>query len=369
MIARPTDQHALLLRAALLQGEPALSAWRAWRASVDLDRLDPASTTLLPLLGRNLLAHDVRGADLRVFRWVHRGVWAENMRRFDAAARVLAACRAAGLETMLLKGAALATTSYPDAGLRAMVDVDLLVRPTAAVEAMRVLRDRGWTPVGWAPFCQAPEMTVPVRHSHAFAHASGQQLDLHWHILWHTCRDGDDDGCWARSTPVVVHGVETRVLAPADQLLHACVLGGRWEPVPNLKWAADAMAVLASSAGVEWPVLLDEARTRRVAPVVAAALDWLARTLDAPVPTDVLEALRTSPSTSGERLQSRLESRPHGRAGALALLALHQVRVARASGGWPLLGLPAYLRRMYEVERPSQWRPLLAHAWRRGDAA
>lgn len=369
MIARPTDQHTQLLRAALLRGEPALAAWRAWRASVDLDRLDPASSALLPLLGRNLLAHDVTASDLRFFRWVHRGVWAENMRRFDAAARVLAACRAEGLETMLLKGAALATTAYPDAGLRAMVDVDLLVRPAAAAAAMRLLRDRGWTPVGWAPFCRAPEMTLPVRHSHAFAHASGQQVDLHWHILWHTCRDGDDDGCWARSSAMVMHGVETRVLAPADQLLHACVLAGRWEVVPNLRWAADALAVLASPAGVEWPVLLEEARARRVAPVVAAALDWLARMLDAPVPAGVLEALRTSPSTRVERLQSRLESRPHGRAGALGLLALHQVRVARASGGWPLLGLPAYLRRMYEVERPSQWRPLLAHAWRRGDAA
>lgn len=367
VIAVPSESHQHLLRAALRRGTGAAEAWRTWRASADLDRLDPASTSLLPLVHRNLFDDDAASADRRFLQWLHRGVWAENMRRLDSAAHVLALLGAAGIETLLLKGAALTLTRYADAGLRPMVDVDILVRPVAAPAAMRVLQAHGWTPVGWAPFCRAPEQTVAVRHSHGFSRGTGEQVDLHWHVLWTACGEDDDTGFWQRARPAFVNGVATRVLAPCDQLLQACILGGRWETPVNLRWAADAVAVLSATdadAQVDWAVLVAEARERSVSPVVAAALEWLVREYDAGVPASVIAALRTARTPWLDRVRHRLESHPRGRMAAALLLALHQIRLARANGGWPLLGLPAYLLRTYEIDRVAQLRALYAHARR-----
>ena len=316
---------------------------------------------------RNLFGDDAASADRRFLQWLHRGVWAENMRRLDSAAHVLARLGAAGIETMLLKGAALTVTMYADAGLRPMVDVDVLVRPAAAAAAMRVLQSHGWTPVGWAPFCRAPEKTVAVRHSHGFSRGTGEQIDLHWHVLWTACGEDDDAGFWHRARPAVVNGVATRVLAPCDQLLQACVLGGRWEAPVNLRWAADAVAVLSATgadARVDWTVLVEEARARHVAPVVASGLEWLVREYDVSVPASVVATLRTVPTPWLDRVRHRLEARPRGRAASAVLLALHQMRQARSRGGWPLLGLPAYVLRTYEIDRVAQLRALYTHVRR-----
>ena len=50
----PTHDQELLLRAALLQGEPALEFWNEWRRKVDLDVIDYGSHRMIPQLYRNI---------------------------------------------------------------------------------------------------------------------------------------------------------------------------------------------------------------------------------------------------------------------------------------------------------------------------
>ena len=46
----PSRQQELLLKASLLRGKEALSAWEEWRSDVDIEQVDVASHRLLPLL-------------------------------------------------------------------------------------------------------------------------------------------------------------------------------------------------------------------------------------------------------------------------------------------------------------------------------
>jgi len=50
----PSPVEQLLLRAALLDGEEAITAWQAWITAVDLSNVNPGSYRLLPLLYDNL---------------------------------------------------------------------------------------------------------------------------------------------------------------------------------------------------------------------------------------------------------------------------------------------------------------------------
>jgi hypothetical protein len=45
----PTEQQELLLKAALLKGEPAIQAWERWVSQVDINDLDQGSLRLTPL--------------------------------------------------------------------------------------------------------------------------------------------------------------------------------------------------------------------------------------------------------------------------------------------------------------------------------
>jgi hypothetical protein len=57
---------------------------------------------------------------------------------------VLAALTEAGLLTILLKGAALAYTLYPDPALRPMSDLDLLIHPQDLKQAVQVIQSMGY---------------------------------------------------------------------------------------------------------------------------------------------------------------------------------------------------------------------------------
>lgn len=141
---RPTEEQLLLLQAALFDGEDALAAWRAWSARADIERLDPGSNRMLPLVSYNLDrlgVDDPLSARLRGYRrqtWYKNQIWLSEMARF------LAEFERAGLQTLVLKGTALALLFYPDCGLRPMTDLDVLVRRDQARAAMSLLAELGW---------------------------------------------------------------------------------------------------------------------------------------------------------------------------------------------------------------------------------
>ena len=97
------------------------------------------------------------------------------------------------------------------------------------------------------------------------------------------CRDGDDDALWAASLPVAIGGVPTRIPAPEDQLIHACVHGEKWVRVPGIRWIADAVA-LVRDGQVRWDRLVEQAVRRRFVLRLRVQLAYLAATFDAPDP-------------------------------------------------------------------------------------
>ena len=313
----PTHPQELLLKAAVLHGETAISAWKEWISSVDIERLDWGSYRLIPLLYQNLSELGVDDPIMKRLKGVYRYTWCKNQVLFGAMSRFLPSFSEAGINTMVLKGPALVLLHYGDYGLRPMDDFDILVPTERATDAINLLKEHGFVPVKE----KSPETILPKRHSTPFRNSSQLNLDLHWHIFEDTASGADDSDFWDAAVPVTVNGVSSCALNPADQMLHAFVHGIKWNAAPPFRWIADAMTIVKTSGNeIDWGRLVEKARKCRFVLPVRDGLVYLQEEFGANVPKDILQALHSEPVTNKERILYDVQVRPYNKYGRNRML-------------------------------------------------
>lgn len=357
----PDESQLLLLRLALGGADVAGASLLRWRAAADPAGLDPASRRLLPLAFWNLERHGIPTPGLDVFKRAFAESWVRSHQILEGLSAVLDGLLSAGIPPILFKGAALALGTYPKAALRPMVDVDVLVPHDAFEEAGRVLGR-----LGARPTSKDPEGRRAMLHgTEHLLEIGGRPLavDLHRSALWECRRPGDDDSFRQEAVPVPGRE-DARMLCSSDELLVVCVHGLRWSQLRPVYWIADAMTLIRDErAPVDWERLVGEARRRRLARPVAAALRFLAGAFDAPVPAPAIAALESGAG----RLRDRLELACRSRAPQpLRGLFLHWCDHARVSGEGSALArlgtFPGYLRGMWAV---GSFREVCALAFRK----
>ena len=351
----PTPEQELLLQAALRQGETSLKAWREWKSTLDFDNIDYGSQRLVPLLYRNLQRQGVKDPLMGKFKGLYRHTWYKNQLLFAKGAQLLRSFHEAGIETMILKGAALVLLHYKDAGLRAMTDFDVLV-PTEQIQAaLFLLRERNWTPK-LRSYESLTETYISSRHAYAFEDNEKHEFDLHRHLLAECCYPDADEEFWKGAVSSQVQGVATLALNPTDQLFHVCVHGVRWNAVPPLRWVADAIMILNSSPTIDWQRLVSQARQRRLVLPLREALTYLRDLLDAPIPPAILQHLQEIPVSKIERLEYQVNTRVPGPMGGVPMAWFLYLRLSPSASTLPqrLIGFPKYLQDTWAVEHLSQ---------------
>jgi hypothetical protein len=284
----PAGPELALVRAALGPAPPDGAALEL-AAAAAAGRANQGVERLLPLFrGRPGLPPALAEAVERRYR--------ESLVAFLASEErllpVLRELRRRRVPALLLKGHPLARRFYASPGHRPMADIDLAVRPGQAREAVEALGAAGLARPAGRHLALGPGV-----HAAPFE-GDGVKLDLHVHVLFCSRWAGADDGFWARAVPCPVRGEEALTLAPADHVLHACLHGyGRGPHVSPVRWLVDAVTVMRRSPlGDEgWAALVAEAGRQRCEGVLAAALGFLARELEALVPPEVVEGLAAAP--------------------------------------------------------------------------
>jgi len=349
----PTRLQELLLKAALFRGDAALSAWKEWISSVDIEILDWGSYRLLPLLYHNLNELGIKDPVMKRLKGVYRYTWFKNQMLFTEMSRLLQSFSDAGIKTMALKGPALVLLHYGDYGLRPMDDFDVLVPTEKATDAIDLLRKHDFVPTKE----EAPETILPKRHSTPFRNPAQLSMDLHWHIFEDPVSETDDSDFWNAAVPVTFKGVATCALNPTDQLFHAFIHGIRWNAAPPFRWIADVMTVLKTSADeVDWNRLLAKAKEHREVLTVGNGLDYLQKTMGAPVPGKVLQALRNTPVSRREAVLYDVQTRPYNKYGMNRFAHIREEyrKYLHAEVGESfkdkLLSFPDFIKEFWQIE-------------------
>lgn len=282
----------------------------------------------------------------RILQAAHLRTGLENLRLLTRLATVLRQCQVHGIAVIVLKGAHLATSVYPDSSLRSMGDADLLVRRADLERANALLRAGGWRDaVPHGP------PAAPGGHQLPALALGGAHLELHWAI-----EDDDSpfaidaDGLWHRTMRMDLGGAMARVLSPEDLLLHLALhaaYGHGWLQFDNgLRPLCDVVACLHHFDGeFDWAAAVERARAWRIHPSVWLTLTLAQRLLHAPVPPCALAAL--APAHTDESLVETAEA---------LLLGSHYRDLA---AHLPTLGRAWLTKRWHRLSRARHWR---AHA-------
>ncbi len=356
----PTERQTLLVRAALLDREPAIDAWNQWNATGGLERIDDGSSALLPIVYRNLAGYGVSDSVVKCAQQAYKTTWLENERRFHEIAAVLEALNAAGIETMILKGVALALLYYRDLGLRSMGDVDLLVHPEQLHEALAALRGAGFRIVG-----RPPELLTDVylfsRKAINLASAGMPMLDLHWRAIQEVRSDNEEKAFWDGAAAVTLRDVPTRAMSATDQVLHICEHETRWCPSPLPRWMVDLVMVFrVAGDAFDSDRTLDRARSLELLSPLAEALECLDAIVPHEVPQELLQGVRLARAT--RRDQRDYEARCR-RPGPLRTLRdeyrVHCDRTGGQSRVRRCFSFVQHVQALWGLERPWQLVPRL----------
>ena len=171
----------------------------------------------------------------------------------------------AGIAAVALKGVALAWRHYPEAALRPMRDLDLLVAADRAIEASQVLGAAGFIPETTDPATLRQALADDHQLPGQYHPGLGVTIELHHRLGDPPQRRGyrmpqlDPAGVMARATAVECGGATILCPAPQDLAAHMIVhalFGHRLDCGPLV--LAD-LHFLAADGAVDWAALRNDA--------------------------------------------------------------------------------------------------------------
>lgn len=197
--------------------------------------------------------------------------WATYQRLCENVRRVLAACRAHGVETMLVKGAAIGQRVYDEPWSTPSRDADMMARGRIA------------------------DYALPVRADVSSAVRAVEGIEWEWGAH----HDIDMNGIlpisfaaiWKAAEPLDFQGQPAFVMSIEDMLITASVQCCR-RRFRRLKNLVDVGEIVDRFPRIDWTRVAERSCDQQCNYIVFAALKALSRRLDRAVPEEVLQMLR-----------------------------------------------------------------------------
>ena len=259
-------QHALLA-VGLGSEEQAAARWQALQP-LDVTTLEAGSFGLLPPLYERLREVVPDDPQLPRLFGTYRSVWYRNQLLLDRLAVLLPLLRQrADVQPLLVGGMPALLRWYPRLGLRPVPQLDLIVEPSLAADAVKVSAYAGWRPSG------------QTRSSTVLRDESQRVLVIHHGAPTAVVGPLGEEGSGAlRERALELDEVEGTplVLDPADDLLFICATGARTVRVQTCQWLVDAYRIFRSPEAPAPELLLERARRLHLIAQVRATLHYLA---------------------------------------------------------------------------------------------
>ncbi len=323
--------------------------WNAMRSLAAHERVAPllyravTNSPAIPLDVLEDLRHAYRTTAVRVGQL--RSALVDALRVFDTA----------GVQVLLLKGAALSCGVWTDRGLRPWSDLDVCVRRDQVAAAIHALAPLGYT-------SGRMETTVGATVAHEsellLAGPGGVLIDLHWSLFDspHYQSRAGDTYVWDHARAVVVDDAPAWILTPELLLLHLCGHLVLHHTGDELLWLNDVAELVALEHDrLNWDLVLAEAQALDLVLALQRTLTTVTDTLAAPVPPPVLARLQAlRPSPAERAVVHRLTDRERSMA---ARLWLDITTMGSWTDRWAfartrLFPSRAYMRARYGVAHP-----------------
>lgn len=255
----------------------------------------------------------------------------------------------ANIPMIVLKGAALAPTLYPDAALRPFGDLDLLVHEGDEGRAAEILFARGYQGVVQMGEGTDSELWGQQTFVRGGAHPARIELHRHLFVQSYYRRRSRLDWFWAHRTPFRVQGRTAFMLDASAQLLHLAAHSALHHQDSRLIWSYDlALLVSQQAARLDWYETIETAQAFGLALSLRHALQEMSTLWQLPL-TPQAQAFVAQPKSSwSER--------------AMFSLARSRYREARWLADGLGVGLtywlshlfpaPAYMLQHYRVRHP-----------------
>jgi hypothetical protein len=283
---------------------------------------------------------------------------------------VLQALAARNIAVIVLKGAALADAVYGNLALRPMGDVDLLVAQRDMAPTRLALEQLGYSV---ARVETHPGVLVEQENEVAFLKPGriDAWMDVHWSLFdspYYQSRMAMD-WFWDSADHLTLGDQPALVLGTEALLIHLCGHLALHHEGLGLLWWQDIVEVLHRRGDqIDWATLLRKTRELQLLPPVRSVLTRAADEWGAPVPADVLAALREpSDSPRAERLYEQLSvARSPGQRFLTDLSSTsgwrQRLRYARTN----LFPSAAYMRERYSISHPLLVPLYYPYRWLRG---
>lgn len=344
----PTELQREILAVAFAEPAAAIRTWQALQSRFDLDRLEPGTFELMPLVYRNLTRSGLDGPILQRLKGIVRRSWVLNNLMLEDTVTLSGRLAEAGIPALFLEGPTFARRFYPELGLRPSHAVHVLVDAEAASEVLRTLEPLGWR--------RDPADRAARDDRRILADGNGR------HCIVYTSLAVDFTGpagrrsvhspLWTAAERLEVEGVEVPVPSPTDSLLAVCVMNTRVGPVSGPQWVADAKFLLDQQ--LDWPRIASLAAGGGQSLRLAAALACLDEIEGPRPPAEALTTLAHARVSRRERLVYGCTAGRFRKLGNLPLLVAEHVSdrpdesLARVA-----VSFPAHLR--------DRWG--LSHTW------
>lgn len=232
-------------------------------------------------------------------RYTRYGAQAVSLMREQVWSKLLTALETAGIAVLVLKGAALAYTVYPEPLLRPMGDIDLLIKPADLSQITILLKGLGFCPkpepqqrinpfnTGWTG-----ELSFQREYEHAV-----MSVDLHWELFateWlRRVTRVNIESIWQQAVPFQIGHINAHTLSPEDMLFHIC-LHLSLHGFAHLRGYVDIMQLLEQK-NLDWSLFLQRVRAHGLCAACYFPLWWIAQYRPAMPPKEVLAALKPDP--------------------------------------------------------------------------
>ena len=274
-----------------------------------------------------------------------------------------------GVPVISYKGPSLAAAIYGNLALRQFDDLDLLVHKVDVPRAKELLISLGYQPYLRLTHAQEAVLLRAYCERLFIRHGDRVFIDLHWATTpTYLSFSRDAERLWKRLQRISLGDVTIPTLSPEDLLLILCEHGAKhsWE---RLCWIRDIAGLISHEKPLDWPWILDQARTSGSSRMLLLGLSLASHVLGAPLPETILPRVQADPVVKTLAIQVRQQlfldpSHPVGilkraifylrameRLTERGRYCLAQVMIS-TPGDWSLLPLPGPLFPLYYVLRP-----------------